>query len=283
MNVRIGSTAKPRPRAGFTLIELLVVIAIIAVLIALLLPAVQAVREAARRAQCVNNLMQLNIAIKNYEAANEILPAGVVNPTGPIVNTAKGYHYSWIAQLLPYIEQRNIYNHINFSVGAYDKCNSTTLSTTVAVFLCPSQVFGATSNGAGGSSYAACHNDVEAPIDVNNNGVFYLNSKVRYEEIEDGSSNTIFIGEKQTSPTDLGWASGTRGTLRNMGTTINSAIAATPKNKDPVGGFSSNHPGGADFGFGDGSVHFLKVGISPTVLQNLANRADGEIITATAY
>src|SRR5216684_1150993 len=70
---------------GFTLIELLVVIAIIAVLIALLLPAVQAAREAARRAQCVNNLMQLGIALQNYESAHEVLPPGVVNETGPIL------------------------------------------------------------------------------------------------------------------------------------------------------------------------------------------------------
>ena len=77
-------------REGFTLIELLVVIAIIAVLIGLLLPAVQAAREAARRAQCVNNLMQLGIAVHNYESAHEVLPPGVVDPTGPIKNLPQG-------------------------------------------------------------------------------------------------------------------------------------------------------------------------------------------------
>src|SRR5271157_1108297 len=85
---------RPTPRMhGFTLIELLVVIAIIAVLIALLLPAVQSAREAARRSQCCNNLMQLAIAMVNYEASYEILPPGVVNPTGPILDQPKGYHF----------------------------------------------------------------------------------------------------------------------------------------------------------------------------------------------
>ena len=88
--------------SGFTLIELLVVIAIIAVLIALLLPAVQAAREAARRAQCVNNLMQLGIAMQNYESSHEMLPPGVVNLTGPILDQPKGYHFGWLVQILPY-------------------------------------------------------------------------------------------------------------------------------------------------------------------------------------
>src|SRR5215469_2590915 len=89
-----------RPR-GFTLIELLVVIAIIAVLIALLLPAVQSAREAARRAQCTNNLMQLAIALQNYEGSYEAFPPGVVNETGPILDQPKGYHVGWLVRLLP--------------------------------------------------------------------------------------------------------------------------------------------------------------------------------------
>src|SRR5262245_65740468 len=91
-----------RDRRGFTLIELLVVIAIIAVLIALLLPAVQSAREAARRAQCCNNLMQMGIAIVNYESSHERLPPGVVNSTGPVLDVPKGYHFGWMTQILPY-------------------------------------------------------------------------------------------------------------------------------------------------------------------------------------
>ena len=75
--------------------------------------------------------------------------------------------------------------------------------------------------GVGVSSYAACHHDVEAPIDVENHGVFYLNSSIRHEDIPDGSSYTIFVGEKRIASQDLGWLSGTRATLRNTGTPLN--------------------------------------------------------------
>src|ERR1700735_1853207 len=96
----------PRRRPGFTLIELLVVIAIIAVLIALLLPAVQAAREAAPGMQCVNNLMNIGIALQNYESSYELLPPGVINDTGPIQNAPSGYHAGWMLQLLPFLEQK---------------------------------------------------------------------------------------------------------------------------------------------------------------------------------
>src|SRR6516165_6794413 len=102
----------PRARA-FTLIELLVVIAIIAVLISLLLPAVQSAREAARRAQCCNNLMQVGIAVQSYESSHEILPPGVVNETSPVLDVPKGYGFGWMTQVLPYLEMKNVYNHFN--------------------------------------------------------------------------------------------------------------------------------------------------------------------------
>ncbi len=109
---------RPRPSA-FTLVELLVVIAIIGILIALLLPAVQAAREAARRTQCMNNVSQLILAIHNYEMAHEVFPAGVVNAKGPILNRPQGYAISWVARILPYIEQNNAFRSLDFSVGAY--------------------------------------------------------------------------------------------------------------------------------------------------------------------
>src|SRR5687768_3577398 len=91
----------------FTLVDLFWVIAIIGILVALLLPAVQAAREAARRSSCSNNLVQLILAVNQYEMAHSAYPPGTVEPAGPIQNVAKGYHHGWITQILPYIEQRN--------------------------------------------------------------------------------------------------------------------------------------------------------------------------------
>jgi len=301
-------------RFGFTLIELLVVIAVIAVLIALLLPAVQAAREAARRSQCINNLMQVGIALKNYETAFEALPSGVVNQTGPITNTPTGYGFGWIAQVLPYLDQRATHRNLNFQVGVYAPANDTTRSVLINVLLCPSAP-GATrmdpvdgqssaSDQPGLTNYAAVYSDAEVPIDLKNNGVFYLNSRTRYDDLEDGSSQTLFVGEKPTSGAEMGWASGSLATLRNTGWTINgkpitptmlagNALGGPGSNPSPapgapsepgvVGGFASRHPGGANFALGDGSVKFLKNSISVVVYARLANRADGNLVSDDAY
>jgi prepilin-type N-terminal cleavage/methylation domain-containing protein/prepilin-type processing-associated H-X9-DG protein len=294
----------PRGRRGFTLIELLVVIAIISVLIALLLPAVQSAREAARRAQCCNNLMQLGIALQNYESSHEVFPPGVVNRTGPVLDQPQGYHFGWLVQILPYCEQRNVYNHFNLKLGLYETVNLTTRTTLVRTFLCPSD--SGSNRGANNvamTSYVACHNDVEAPIDAKNRGVFFLNSAIRYEDIPDGSSQTIFLGEKLNDGLDQGWASGTRASLRNTGTGVGARLnvsgAGGPGFADDfedgatakatlgtaafVGGFASRHPGGANMALGDGSTRFLKTSINPTVLRLLGNRADGEILDSDKY
>jgi prepilin-type N-terminal cleavage/methylation domain-containing protein len=211
-------------RKAFTLVELLVVIAIIGILMALLLPAVQAAREAARRTQCANNLTQMIIAVHNYDMAYGFYPSGTIDQQGPILSQESGYHHSWLVQILPYIEQRNAYNHVDFSVGVYDTKNQPVRKLTIKTFFCPTD----SGSAPGHNNYAGVHHDVEAPIDVNNNGVFFLNSRVRYEDVTDGSSHTLFIGEKVLEATDLGWMSGTRATLRNTGTPLNLAGRKAP-------------------------------------------------------
>ena len=240
---------------AFTLVELLVVIAIIGMLIALLLPAVQAAREAARRMQCSNHLMQLAVAVKNYEQSFGALPSGTVNDTGPIRNVPIGNHMGWIPRLLPFIEQTNVYKGIDFTKGVYDPENRDVwLSTSrLNVFVCPSDGMGwsswsrsdTESNKPGTVNYMACHSSTETPIDADNDGVFFLNSKLRSRDIPDGTSNTIFFGESMIIRDDqirqeprqgygrtfilpedaegpfvyanLGWMSGTPGTIRNTG------------------------------------------------------------------
>ncbi len=311
-----------RRPTGFTMIELMAVVAIIGVLIMLLLPAVQSAREAARRCQCVNNLIQLGIAAGNYESTHRVLPPGAVDVAGPVVESPAAYQFGWIAQVLPFLEQKNVHRHLDFNVGVYGAGNLTARSVSMNVLLCPSASYGRNSSrafttglansqgnipGPASSSYAACHHDLEAPIDANNNGVFFLNSRIRTDEIEDGAGFTIFFGEKHTGGDELGWASGTRATLRNTGTPINrtsldptnlvpfmagtqeiatvsgEAIPGpglTPRPPTPiaVGGFGSDHKGGANFAFGDGSVRFVSASIHPRIFRLLGNRADGEPI-----
>ncbi|HUG92784.1 MAG TPA: DUF1559 domain-containing protein [Planctomycetaceae bacterium] len=283
-------TARPGSRTrrrGFTLIELLVVIAIIAILIALLLPAVQQAREAARRTQCRNNLMQIVLAVHNYEMAHEVLPPGSINDTRPIVNAPRGYHVSWAVQILPHLDERNAYNRYDFTLGVYAQPNDRVRAYPMRVLSCPSDpgAFGGRGSQAH-SNYAGCHHSREAPIDVDNDGVLFLNSSVRFEEITDGSSYTIFIGERLVEGADLGWVSGTRATLRNAGTPINGVALVLPQAVPAqpgggplaVGGFSSHHTGGATFAMGDGSVRFISENINLPTYASLAHRADGEMV-----
>src|SRR5437660_1682166 len=133
-------------RRGFTLIELLVVIAIIAVLIALLLPAVQAAREAARRSQCINNMKQIGLALANYESANGSYPASYGSSADMTLGNHWGTWGSWspTALMLPYLEQKPLYDAINFSVVSHgdkahaDIMNSTAVTTRISSFICPS-------------------------------------------------------------------------------------------------------------------------------------------------
>ncbi len=271
----------PRGHYGFTLIELLVVIAIIAILVSLLLPAVQAAREAARRTQCRNNLMQISIALHNYEIAHDCFPPGSVNSTGPIKNTTSGYHMGWIVGLLPFMEQQNLYRKIDSDFGVYHAKNSMARDIVLPTLICPSDWSSRKVNGIGTTNYAGIYNDGEVPIDMKCNGILYLNSSTRYEQITDGSSNTLLVAEKLRAVDNLGWISGTRDTLRNVagfGGTIQPGTMAASGDPLAVGTMSSAHPGGVQAVFADGSSRFLSNSMGATVLDLLANRQDGEPI-----
>lgn len=275
-----------RSSRGFTLVELLVVIAIIGVLVGLLLPAVQAAREAARRCSCSNNMMQVGLATHNFEFAFERLPSGSINPTGPIVNEAVGQHVGYLVQLLPYIEQQGVAENFDISLGTYDIANAPARRNTIPTFLCPSSPFSDTQDGTSGlTNYAGCHHHVEAAIDKDNMGLLFLNSRVRYGDMTDGSSHTILVGEMLPDAEGLGWASGTRASLRNTGffgrrdrNGLQDDDAEEEADEDAVGGFASYHQGGGNFVFADGSVRFLSQNIEPELFQNLGHRADGAMM-----
>ena len=230
--------------SGFTLIELLVVIAIIAVLIALLLPAVQAGREAARRAQCINNMKQLGLAIHNYESIHSMLPLGRVSVLLPGIGVPGFFqgvqNTNWFSQMLPQFEQQNLFNSFNFTVGLegpYDatempygfRVNSTVYNTKMSAFQCPSdeeRPFSATwpTNGfvvacPRGNYGASWGNTILTQADdaggaaTRNLPVAYRKSAfgtvpVRLASITDGTSSTMLVGE-----TRQGGASDARGVL----------------------------------------------------------------------
>jgi prepilin-type N-terminal cleavage/methylation domain-containing protein/prepilin-type processing-associated H-X9-DG protein len=324
----------PRPR-GFTLIELLVVIAIIAVLLALLLPAVQAAREAARRVQCLNNLKQMGLALTNYHETVRTFPMGyAARPPFQDGATDSAPGWSWATMILPQVEQTQSFHSINFSLNVEAPENRTVTGLRFKTYLCPSdpapdspfQVTDASGNvlaTVGPSSYAACvgGDETDATTGLRNDGlgtgVMYRNSRSCVAEITDGTSQTIMIGERAWSNANGVWAGAIpnavirRGPLnRNPATGASFYPAATlvqahchllNADGDPDGGlddFSSRHPGGANFLFADGSVHFLKeiprdVGRTPAgepvyspaglVFQALATRAGGEVISGDAY
>jgi prepilin-type N-terminal cleavage/methylation domain-containing protein len=184
-------------RRGFTLIELLVVIAIIATLIALLLPAVQQAREAARRAQCKNNLKQLALALHNYESTHRVFPPGRVG--FPLVWSAQ-------AQLLPYVEQAGLTNVFDFNIppltfgGSFPQSaqNEAFARTKLPLLLCPSDADAVPGSGfAGGISYPG-----NAGSGIVNNGsinaadgIFFSKSAVRFGDLSDGTSNTVAFSE----------------------------------------------------------------------------------------
>jgi prepilin-type N-terminal cleavage/methylation domain-containing protein len=183
-------------RSGFTLIELLVVIAIIAILIGLLVPAVQKVRESAARAQCQNNLKQIGIACHAYHDTYKCLPPG-----------RDTIGFSTHSYLLPFLEQRNIYQTINFAATWDDASNATARAAQVPVFVCPSDPYTEVPAGWAGNNYRANQGSgilfglpSTDPANPNYNfpapnGPFYLNSKVRLTAIRDGTSNTACFSE----------------------------------------------------------------------------------------
>jgi prepilin-type N-terminal cleavage/methylation domain-containing protein len=204
-------------RRGFTLVELLVVIAIIGVLVALLLPAVQAAREAARRSSCSNNLKQIGIALHNYHDTYNALPRAVtwggvtVPPTTPQV----AYHHTWITNILPFIEQKPLYDSINHNTFAW---NQPHVSMQIKNLICPSDGMLpvaeshnlAITNYAGSEGYHWWPDAMIgawAPWDAlgftnpygDYNGVFAVNKNRTMANLLDGTSNTVMVGEKNSN------------------------------------------------------------------------------------
>lgn len=320
-------------RCGFTLVELLVVMAVVGLLAAMLLPALQASREAARRAVCKNHLRQIGLALQNYASAQRVLPPGcVVAPAYPgaldysaWIEARDGPQgHSWVVPLLPFLDQMALYQNWDFHVSVCE--NQTVAEIDLAVFYCPSRRHEVTGRDlerllpdfkGGGNDYGGClgrangfRNECEVEKgcghkfnyantlfgqDDRSIGALSPNSRTALDDITDGTSCTILIGEVQrlwpnpreagydhsSRQSDDGWAVGGAATL------FVTAKAKADGDKGQPGGLNNNffesagseHPGGALFGLADGSVRFLHDDIDQRVYAWMGAIRDSHIIT----
>ena len=276
-----------RQPVGFTLIELLVVIAIIAVLIALLLPAVQQAREAGRRTQCRNNLHQMGIALHNYQDTHGCFPPGWIYRGCPdTVGVADG-DWSGFAMLMPYLDERALFNATNFNQPCTSNANSTMVRKQLAQFFCPSHrskgldtfTSGLKFSGADFRwNHAAAERTDSEPVTYTNgqsNGFSQCSLTISEAGVQDGLSNTIAVGENLQGH----WA---RGASCCIATRASRKIRHSTE-PGPRYTWSSMHPDGAVFLFGDGSAKFISDTVDMDVLRALMTASGGEAIGDTDF
>ncbi len=334
------SNSRRKDKSAFTLVELLVVIAIIAILIGLLLPAVQRVRESARRIECTNNIRQLSLGVQAYEGSRRVLPPGWSEPCFETSLPCASFRWGWATYILPCIEGNTLYDDYNvnknplwmdLSAGPivndpyYDPATGKSLhDTVVSTFVCPSDPMGILNKNVdvvtdnrgtvhvqkmnyGGScgvdAFVCTPPGALGPP----TGVFNVNSKTRYKDIVDGSSNTVMLGERggiweeehatpnvlvrpgltsiqpdeldfpvanqlSQGPFDIAAFIEIPGSFESGFFSINGSELACKY------GFSSAHPGGCVMSFCDGSTRFVNENISLTTFARILHKHDGKII-----
>lgn len=319
----------PHRRSGFTLIELLVVIAIIAILIALLVPAVQKIRAAAARSQCQNNLKQVALACHGYHDNFHNWPRTSTPGFSP-TNTAVTNQLSWHVYVLPYIEQKSLYDQFDLSrTGTYDSPAATRLNLAlnpIPVYLCPLTVAQKMMQGpndnvnppdlipptTGQPPYTTHYYGVMGPRGANGyftgvnykdqfsaqshggislDGIFQRDRDVRLKDVTDGTSVTLAIGEVSWYNNITGtryrpWVRGCESASSASsdvwcagGKNVNIAINTPGITTFNDIAFGSQHDGGTNFAFADGSTVYIQQDISMKVYRALASRNGDETAT----
>jgi prepilin-type N-terminal cleavage/methylation domain-containing protein/prepilin-type processing-associated H-X9-DG protein len=298
---------------GFTLVELLVVITIIGILVALLLPAVQAARESARRACCANNLKQICLALMNYASKNDAFPAGRFGcDTGhvgpPCEHDPPPYTRvgtSAFVAILPMIEQQAVHDLFDFTNGPWigDQSgwvpgNAEAIRTRIALYVCPSdnpppyvRTGHTGDNLVATGSYATVMGTLGpseswSSVKYENDGMFMYRYFLKPAHVLDGMSATMFVGEVIEPHTNHSlnyWSAGWRhfSTMRSTENPLNTPPGTgscdtyySPSRWNSA--FASRHPGGSQFGFGDGHVKFIKENISQSAYEALSTRAKND-------
>ncbi len=275
------SDQKPN-RAGFTLIELLVTIGVIAVLMALLLPAVQYVREAARRTQCRNHLKQLGLALHNYHDGHLKLPIGNV----------PGTNFTFQSMILPQLDQSAVYNQINYNYGGTCFEWKATLpeaqdpgNVSIAVFYCPSDPHGNQKiHTTTGVHIPTDYLGVSGSTPISRNGALYTGSSISFRNFTDGTSSTLMLGERGIPEIlDHGWpicAHGQTGDGErdNVMSTFDGLQPGKADNFHNMH-YWSYHAQAAQFVFADGTVRSLSYNMDHGTLNALATRNGGERVS----
>ncbi len=319
----MGHSVYPSIRRGYTLVELLVVIAIIGILIALLLPAVQAAREASRRTACQNKLKQIGLALHNrHDSLGQFPPAHWQDPNqiadnyGQPAPLSTEYYFSWLTRILPYIEQGNLHDQVRFDEWIFPNPpqglpdGGFANDREIAQFFCPSfpkmnepcMVDYPPVVGHSHTHYLGVNGTDQFMFD----GIMYVNSRVKIDDIKDGTSHTLLVGERPpTFDRDAGWwfagsgfypwfgaADVVLGTEEKIGDSWACTPAGTPSKyqrgslrfeNDGHGWdkhawhFWSYHSGeGALFVFADGHVKFVPYSVAKDVFRNLGTIKGGE-------